>query len=98
MPTIVVVSSAETPTSDAWCTCAASTNCVADTLVPRSMTSMLAPFHIMPTRFLPMSWRSPWTVPMTAVWAGLIPALTKSGSSSTSASFIARALTSISGT
>ena len=60
--------------------------------------AMPAPFHIMPTRFLPMSWRSPLVVPMTAVWAGLMPAFTKSGSRSAVASFMARALMSISGT
>ena len=59
---------------------------------------MLAPFHIIPTRFLPMSWRSPLTVPMTAVCWGRMPASTRTGSRTAVASFIARAAISISGT
>ena len=45
-----------------------------------------------------MSWRSPLTVPMTAVASGRISAATRSGSNSAVASFIARAAMSISGT
>ena len=98
MPTIVVVRSALIPTRCARCSCAAATKRSGETFVPRSITSMLAPFHIIATRFLPMSWRSPLIVPMTAVCWGRIPALTRTGSRTAVASFIARAEISISGT
>ncbi len=45
-----------------------------------------------------MSWRSPWTVPMTAVCSGFTPLAASSGSSRTLASFMACAAMSISGT
>jgi len=86
------------PTIVAPCSLAASTNFSAVTFVPRSITSMFAPFHIIPTRFLPMSWRSPLIVPRTAVCSGRMPALTRTGSRTAVASFIARAEISISGT
>ncbi len=98
IPTIVVVRSADTPTRLAPCSRAAATNASALTFVPRSTTAMLAPFHIIATRFLPMSWRSPLIVPMTAVCSGRMSAATRTGSSTAVASFIARALISISGT
>ena len=40
---------------------------------------MPPPFHIIPTRFLPMSWRSPSTVPTTARNSGLTPAASEDG-------------------
>ena len=58
----------------------------------------LAPLSIMATRFLPMSWRSPCTVPITAVYFGLMPAAASSGSRMPMHSFIARAAINISGT
>ena len=64
---------ADMPTRCAPCSRAASTKLSGVTLVPRSTTSMLAPFHIIPTRFLPMSWRSPLMVPRTALRSGRIP-------------------------
>ena len=45
-----------------------------------------------------MSWRSPLIVPMTAVCSGRMPAAVRTGSRTAVASFIARALISISGT
>ena len=45
-----------------------------------------------------MSWRSPLIVPMTAVCSGLTPAAVRTGSRIAVASFMARALMSISGT
>ena len=59
---------------------------------------MFAPFHIIATRFLPMSWRSPLIVPITAVCSGRMPAAVRTGSRTAVASFMARALMSISGT
>jgi 5-methyltetrahydrofolate--homocysteine methyltransferase len=98
MPTIVVVSSALIPTRWASWARAASTKRSGVTFVPRSITSMFAPFHIIPTRFFPMSWRSPLIVPRTAVCSGRIPASMRTGSRTAVASFIARAEISISGT
>src|SRR5512141_507619 len=51
----------------------------------------------MATRFLPMSWRSPLTVPMTTMPRGLTPALARWGSSLASPAFMARAATRTSG-
>ena len=45
-----------------------------------------------------MSWRSPWTVPMTAVYFGLDAGLGEQRLESAIASFIARAAMNISGT
>src|SRR5512138_744710 len=51
----------------------------------------------MATRFLPMSWRSPLTVPITTTPRGLTPALARWGSSLASPAFMARAATRTSG-
>ena len=72
MPVIVVVSRADIPTAFAsglsfrpWM------NLSAETSMPRSTTSIPAPCAIIFTRFLPMSWRSPFTVPKEHLADGL---------------------------
>ena len=61
---IVVVRNAEKPTMSGWCSSIASTNFSGGTCTPRSITSKPAPSSMMLTRFLPMSWTSPLTVPI----------------------------------
>src|SRR5437588_1233106 len=62
---IVVVRKAEKPTMSGLCSCTISTNVSGATLTPRSWTVKPAPSSMMLTRFLPMSWTSPLTVPIT---------------------------------
>src|SRR6266566_1728812 len=62
---IVVVRNAEKPTMSGLCSLMASMNTSGATLTPRSCTVKPAPSSMMLTRFLPMSWTSPLTVPMT---------------------------------
>ena len=62
---IVVVRKAENPTMSGLCSTIASMNFSGATLTPRSWTVKPAPSSMMLTRFLPMSWTSPLTVPMT---------------------------------
>src|SRR5947208_3273497 len=62
---MVVVMSAEMPTMFALCSSTARTKASGATSRPRLTTLNPAPSSIMATRFLPMSWRSPWAVPMT---------------------------------
>ena len=63
MPGMVVVIRAEMPTICAPCSSTAATNFSGATSRPRLCTLKPAPSSIIPTRFLPMSWRSPWAVP-----------------------------------
>jgi len=77
------------------------TNFAGETLVPKSMTRNPAPFHIKATRFLPMSCRSPRTVPIRSVPTRLPPAsfaAVRSGFSTAIPAFMARAAISTSGT
>ena len=67
-------------------------------LMPRSMTSKPAPSSIMPTRFLPMSWMSPLTVPMTTLPTGRAPVSARSGRRMPIPAFMALADSSTSGT
>ena len=53
------------PTMRARCSRAAAMNLSAEVSVPRSTIVKPAPSAIIPTRFLPMSCRSPFTVPIT---------------------------------
>ena len=98
MPVIVVVSSADIPTAFAsglsfrpW------RNLSAETSMPRSTTSRPAPCAIIFTRFLPMSWRSPFTVPSSILPTGFTPAFTSSGFRMSMLWFIARAAIRTSG-
>ena len=93
----VVVRSAESATRFTPPCFTASTNFSGVTSTPRSTTSKPAPSSIMHTRFLPMSWRSPFTVPATTRPAGFTSVATSFGRRMASASFIARAEMSISG-
>ena len=79
------------------CSVIASTNFSGATCTPRSMTWNPAPSNMMFTRFLPMSWTSPLTVPTTMV-PMLAPVSASSGRSSSSAPAIALPAISISGT
>ena len=95
---IVVVRNAEKPTMSGWCSSIAETNFSGATWTPRSITSKPAPSSMMLTRFLPMSWTSPLTVPIRnfpTVWT---PVSASSGRSRSIAPAIARPAMSISGT
>lgn len=70
----------------------------AGTSTPTSKTSNPAPFNIMATRFFPISWRSPLTVPMTTRPTGSFPISISFGSRILSPAFKALAATSTSGT
>ena len=63
----IVVISAEIPTMLAPCSSTPATNFSGATSRPRFTTLKPAPSSIIATRFLPMSWRSPWAVPMTTM-------------------------------
>ena len=67
------------------------------TLLPRSMTSKPAPFSMIPTRFFPMSCRSPCTEPITTLPIVGIPSLTNNGLSKSIPAHIAFAARSTSG-
>ena len=62
---IVVVRSADSPTICASCSAAVATNRSTGTSTPRSWTSNPFAESIVPTSVFPISWMSPWTVPMT---------------------------------
>ena len=65
--------------------------------MPQSTTSMPAPWAIILTRFLPISCRSPLTVPTRILPMGFTPAFTSSGFSSSMLAFMARAAIRTSG-
>ncbi len=67
-------------------------------LMPRSITSNPAPSSIMDTRFLPMSWMSPLTVPITILPMGSTPVSASSGRRISIPAFMALAASSTSGT
>jgi len=62
---MVVVKNAEKPTTSGLCSSTAATNFSGGVLTPRSKTSNPAPSSMITHRFLPMSWMSPFTVPIT---------------------------------
>ena len=95
---IVVVRKAEKPTISGLCSMICSTNFSGGTFTPRSITVKPAPSSMMFTRFLPMSWTSPLTVPITNVPTCCTPVSTSSGRRMSSAPCMARAAISISGT
>ena len=95
---IVVVSSADMPMIGASCSSSAAMNSSSEVSTPRSTTSKPAPESIMMQRFLPISWRSPLTVPMMTVPMGSTPEADRIGSMWAMPAFIARAHASTSGT
>ena len=95
---IVVVSSADMPRMSGLCCSSAAMNLSASVLMPRSKTSKPAPSSIIPTRFLPMSWMSPLTVPMTTLPIGSAPVSARSGRRIAMPAFIALAARRTSGT
>ena len=86
------------PRMSGWCSSSAAMNLSASVLMPRSMTSKPAPSSIIPTRFLPMSWMSPLTVPMTTLPTGSAPVSARSGRRIAMPAFIAFAARRTSGT
>ena len=93
-----MVRSADMPRMSGLCSSSAAMNLSASVLTPRSTTSKPAPSSIIPTRFLPMSWMSPLTVPMTTLPIGWTPVSTSSGRRIAIPAFIALAARSTSGT
>ena len=96
----VVVMSAEMPTIWASCSFTAATNFSGATSRPRLITLNPAPSSIIATRFLPMSCRSPWAVPITTTprfWPPP-PACVMSGFSRSRPAYMARAESSTWGT
>ena len=86
------------PTSWGWCSRTAATNSSGVTSVPRSTVSKPAPSSIILTRFLPMSCRSPLTVPMTNLPALGTSVSASSGRRTFMPACMARAAISTSGT
>ncbi len=95
---MVVVSRADNARIDPSCSWAASMNLSGETSTPKSTTSNPPPSSIEATRFLPMSCKSPWTVPITTRPARLTPDSTRWGVIISKEVFIARAAISSSGT
>ena len=95
---IVVVRNAEKPTMSGWCSSIAATNFSGATCTPRSITSKPAPSSMMLTRFLPMSWTSPFTVPIRNLPTVATPVSASNGRSRSIAPAMARPAMSISGT
>ena len=99
IPGIVVVMRAEMPTMVAPCSSTAAQNFSGETSRPRFTTLKPAPSSIMATRFLPMSWRSPWAVPITTVPRySFVAAAVRSGLRRSRPAYIARAESSTCGT
>ena len=73
-----------------WFFFTSSMNLSAETSMPILMTSKPQPSSMEATRFLPMSWRSPFTVPMTTLPMLVASCPAMSGFSSSSPAFIAR--------
>ena len=96
---IVVVRRAERATILAsLCEFTSSMNVWIGTSTPRSITSNPALSNIIPTRFLPISWRSPATVPRIMVPALPASPVARYGFRTSTPAFIARAAASICGT
>jgi len=86
------------PRMSGLCSSTALRNSSASVLIPRLITSKPAPSIIMATRFLPMSWMSPFTVAMTILPALGASVSTSSGRSTSMPAFMALAASSTSGT
>ncbi len=95
---IVVVSSADMPRMSGLWSSRAARNLSTSVLMPRSTTSKPAPSSIIATRFLPMSWMSPLTVPITILPIDSAPVSASSGRRISIPAFIALAASSTSGT
>jgi len=95
---MVTVSSADRHTRLARLARTASTNFSGATSAPRSVISNPPPSSMEATMFFPISWRSPFTVPITTRPAGSAPLEARSGRISASAAFMARAARRSSGT
>ena len=95
---MVVVNSADKPKMSGLCSSRAARYFSTGLLIPRSITSKPAPSIIIPTRFLPMSWMSPLTVPMTILPMGSTPVSANRGRKISMPPFIALAASSTSGT
>src|SRR5450830_1878363 len=95
-PDFIMMSALLTTKSGFWA-CTASTNLAGFTSAPRSTTSKPAPCSIIPTRFLPMSCRSPLTVPITTLPLDRLSPAVSSGLISPRPACIALAAISISG-
>jgi len=95
---MVVVRNAEKPTMSGLCSMIFSTNFSGATCTPRSMTSKPAPSSMMFTRFFPMSWTSPLTVPIRNLPMVSTPVSASRGRSTSMAPAMARPAISISGT
>ena len=95
---IVVVSKADKQTISAPISSAFSTNFSSETSTPKSTISIPAPSIIILTKFLPISCKSPFTVPITALPIGSTPSAFKDGAKTLSPACIALAAINISGT
>ena len=98
MAVMVVVSRAEQQIRSQFCSTAVLTKVSGATSTPRSTTSKPLPSSIILTRFLPMSCRSPLTVPMQALPTVVTPASARKGFSLARPLFMARAAIMTSGT
>ena len=95
---IVVVSSADIPRMSGLCSSSAARYLLTSVLIPRSTTSKPAPSIIIATKFLPMSWMSPLTVPITTFPTDSAPVSARRGRKIAIPPFIAFAESRTSGT
>ena len=95
---IVVVRKADIPTMSGLCSSMPAMNFSGAAWTPMSITWKPAPSSMMLTRFLPMSWTSPFTVPIRKVPTVSAPVWARSGRRTSRAPDIARPAMSISGT
>ena len=86
------------PKISGLCSSSAAMNSSTSVLIPRSITSKPAPSSIIATRFLPMSWMSPLTVPITTLPTDSAPVSARSGRRIAMPAFIALAASRTSGT
>ena len=94
----MVVNKADIPKISGLCSSSASRYFSTGLLMPKSITSKPAPSIIMPTKFLPMSWMSPLTVPITILPIGSTPVSTNKGRKISIPPFMAFAANKTSGT
>ena len=95
---MVVVRKADMPTMSGLCSWMPAMNFSGAACTPMSITWKPAPSSMMLTRFLPMSWTSPLTVPMRNVPTVSAPVWASRGRRMSSAPDIALPAMSISGT
>ena len=94
----MVVRRADIPKRSGLCSSSAPKNSSTSVLMPKSITSKPAPSSIIPTRFLPISWMSPLTVPITILPIGSAPVSASKGRRISIPAFIALAERRTSGT